>query len=84
MIYRHVTLEVYVRPCLFMESVKRNICVKHSLLAFCLNISLTGKYCGCYDHGEMPILCYSQGHGGYRRERNREQCRTADLHGNTF
>ena len=37
-----------------------------------------------YDHGESPILCYSQGCGGYRRQRNREQCRKTDLQGDTF
>ena len=86
MIYHHVILEVYVRSSfLCMDCVKRYVCVKHSLLAIRLNISLTKKYCGnCYDHAESSILCYSQGHEGYLRQRNREQCRTTDLQGDNF
>jgi hypothetical protein len=86
MIYHHVILEVCVRPTfLCMDCVKRYVYVKYPLLASRLNISLAKKFCDkFYDHGDPSTLCYSPGRGGYRRRRNREQCRTTDLQGDTF
>jgi len=44
MIYHHVISEVNVRPgFVCMDCVKRYVCVKHTVLAFHLNISLAKK-----------------------------------------
>jgi hypothetical protein len=68
--YHHVIWEVYIRPgFLCMDFVKRYVCIKHYLLAFRLNISVAKKYCVNFnDNGELPRLCYDQGHRGYRVE----------------